>query len=196
MPDLYMSIDEQDSSVQERLAEVLETRAADVRQQEMLRSYLSEIDFPVATRVLEIGCGTGSVTRTLAQWPDVAEAVGLDPSQVFISKAKELGKGIPNLYFKLGDGCSLPLNDQSFDIVVIHTTLCHVQKPEKVLAEAFRVLRPNGRLAVFDGDYAGATVATGDFDPLEVCIHAFLDGFVHDRWLVRRLPALIPILRI
>jgi len=60
-----------------------------------------------------------------------------------------------------------------------------------LLAESFRVLRPRGWLAVFDGDYATATVATGDFDPLEACINAFRDGFVHDQWLVRRLPRLI-----
>ncbi len=191
MPDLYATIGEVDPTVQERLADVLEMRAADARQREMLESYLSEIDFPSNARVLEIGCGTGGVTRTLAQWPSVSEAVGIDPSPVFISKARELGGEISNLSFEEADGRSLPLEDQSFDVVVVHTTMCHVPDPGGLVAEAFRVLRPNGWLAVFDGDYATATVATGDFDPLETCIDAFRDGFVHDQWLVRRLPALI-----
>ena len=191
MPDLYATISEVDPGVQERLAEVLETRASDVRQQEMLEAYLSEIDFPENARVLEIGCGTGGVTRTLAQWPGVGEAVGIDPSSVFLSKARELGRTIQNLSFELGDGRSLPFDDKSFDVVVVHTTLCHVPDPEGLTTEAFRVLRPDGWLAVFDGDYATATIATGDCDPLEVCIHAFRDGFVHDQWLVRRLPVLI-----
>ena len=191
MPDLYATIGEVDPALQERLADVLEMRAADARQREMLESYLSEIDFPGDTRVLEIGCGTGGVTRTLAQWPGVSDAVGIDPSPVFITKARELGGAISNLSFEDGDGRSLPLDDQSFDVVVVHTTMCHVPDPEGLVTEAFRVLRPNGWLAVFDGDYATATVATGDFDPLEACIYAFRDGFVHDQWLVRRLPALI-----
>ena len=191
MPDLYATISEVDPGVQERLAEVLERRAADARQQEMLEAYLSEIVFPQDARVLEIGCGTGGVTRTLAQWPGVGEAVGIDPSTIFLSKARELGSAISNLSFEHGDGRSLPFDDKSFDVVVVHTTLCHVPDPAGLTAEAFRVLRPDGWLAVFDGDYATATIATGDFDPLEACIHAFRDGFVHDQWLVRRLPVLI-----
>jgi ubiquinone/menaquinone biosynthesis C-methylase UbiE len=191
MPDLYATICEIDPAVQERLADILEMRAADPRQREMLASYLSEIDFPTDARVIEIGCGTGGVTRTLAQWPGVSEAVGVDPSPVFISKARELGGEISNLAFEEADGRSLPFGDQSFDVVVIHTTMCHVPGPEGLVTEAFRVLRPNGWLAVFDGDYATATVATGDFDPLEACIEAFRGAFLHDQWLLRRLPALI-----
>ncbi len=191
MADLYATIKELDPGVKERLADVLEKRAADSRQREMLHSYLSEIDFPPAARVLEIGCGTGGVTRTLANWPGVCEAVGLDPSAVFLSKARELGSAIPNLSFEQGDGRSLPFNDKSFDVVIVHTTLCHVPDPAGLAAEAYRVLRPKGCLAIFDGDYATATIARGDSDPLEACIHAFRDGFVHDKWLVRRLPVLI-----
>lgn len=191
MPDLYATISEVKPEMQARLADVLEARAADPRQREMLQSYLSDIDFPPDARVLEIGCGPGGVTRTLAQWPDVSQAVGVDPSAVFIAKARELSEGIPNLSFEEGDGRSLAFDAGSFDVVVAHTTMCHVPGPERLLAEARRVLRPRGWLAVFDGDYATATVATGNFDPLEVCIDAFRDGFVHDQWLVRRLPRLI-----
>jgi hypothetical protein len=43
---------------------------------------------------------------------------------------------------------------------------------------------------VFDGDYATATVALGDFDPLQSCVDAWVGSSVHDRWLLRRLPAL------
>lgn len=60
-----------------------------------------------------------------------------------------------------------------------------------MLLEGWRVLRPGGWLAVFDGDYATATVATGPNDPLDRCIEALREGFVHDPWLVRRLPMLL-----
>ena len=80
---------------------------------------------------------------------------------------------------------------EAFDVVVVHQTLSHVPQPECLLAEAFRVLRPSGWLAVFDGDYATATVATGDGDPLETCADAFRTHFVHDPWIVRRLPQLL-----
>jgi len=53
------------------------------------------------------------------------------------------------------------------------------------------VLRPGGRLVVFDGDYATITLATGDHDPLQVCVAAMLAAFVNDPWVVRRLPAMV-----
>lgn len=191
MSDLYSKIGEVEKEIQERLADVLEMRASDDRQREMLESYLSEIDFPKDSRVLEIGCGTGGVTRTLAEWPGVAVAVGIDPSEIFIAKARILGERIKNLSFEIGDGRSLPLKGQSFDVAIIHTTLCHVPNAQRLLDEAFKILKPGGCLAIFDGDYATATVAIGDEDPLEACIDAFRDGFVHDQWLIRSLPSMI-----
>ncbi len=191
MADLYATIDTVNPEIQQRLAEVLEARAADARQREMLEAYLSGIVFPKDARVLEIGCGTGCVTRTLASWPGVAAAVGIDPSAVFIAKAKALAEEITNLSFETGDGSKLQQSAGSFDVVVVHTTLCHIPEPAKLLAEAYRVLCSGGCLAVFDGDYATATVATAAADPLEPCIEAFRGGFVHDPWLVRRLPELL-----
>ena len=60
-----------------------------------------------------------------------------------------------------------------------------------MLREAMRVLRPGGCLAVFEGDYATATLATRSEDPLNACAESFREHFVHDPWLVRRLPALL-----
>ena len=190
MPDVYATIADADVATQERLAGILELRAGDGQQRAMLDSYLSEIDFPAGARVLEIGCGTGAVTRVLADWPGVSDAVGIDPSPVFISKARELAAAA-NVTFELGDGRSLRFADGDFDAVVVHTTLCHVPQPERVLAEASRILRPGGTLAVCDGDYATITVALGESDPLQDCIEAVKAAFINDLWLVRRLPALL-----
>ena len=195
MPDVYATIADVDVEMQERLAGILELRAADPQQQMMLDSYLSEIEFPPGARVLEIGSGTGAVTRALARRPGVAQAVGIDPSPVFVSKAHELAAAMTNIAFERGDGRALRFGDDEFDVIVLHTTLCHVPEPDQVLAEAFRVLRPGGTLAVCDGDYATTTVALGDFDPLQECIEAVKAAFINDVWLVRRLPTLLRGLR-
>ncbi len=60
VPDVYATIADVDVEMQERLAGILELRAADPQQQMMLDSYLSEIEFPPGARVLEIGSGTGA----------------------------------------------------------------------------------------------------------------------------------------
>ena len=121
----------------------------------------------------------------------MGEAVGVDPSPVFIAKAGELATGLGNVRFEQGDGRSLRFPDGDFDTVVVHTTLCHIPQPEDVLAEASRVLRPGGFLAVCDGDYATITVAIGESDPLQSCIEAVKAAFINDVWLVRRLPKLL-----
>jgi Methyltransferase domain len=78
--DVYAAITDADPALVARIAEVLELRAADPQQAAMRRAYLGDIRFPTGARVLEVGCGTGAVTRELAGWPGVAEVVGLDPS--------------------------------------------------------------------------------------------------------------------
>jgi len=191
VPDVYATIADLDTPTQERLAGILELRAADRQQRAMLESVLSEVRFPSGARALEIGCGTGPVTRALGGRPGVAEVVGIDPSPVFLAQARELAGEAPNLSYEQGDGRSLRFADAEFDAVVLHTTLCHIPQPELVLAEAHRVLRPEGTLAVCDGDYATITVALGDHDPLQNCIEAVKAAFLHDPWLVRRLPDLM-----
>ena len=191
MPDVYATIEHAAESVQERLADVLELRAADLRQRAMLEDYLKDLPLAAGARILEIGCGTGAIARTLVRRLDASEVVGLDPGSVFIEQARRRAEGLGRLSFVTGDGRDLPFDDSSFDAVVCHTALCHIPGPEGVLAEALRVTRPIGWLAVFDGDYATTTVAISDHDPLQACVEAAIAALVHDRWLFRRLPTLI-----
>jgi ubiquinone/menaquinone biosynthesis C-methylase UbiE len=190
MPDVYATIGQADEAVQERLADVLELRAADLQQRAMLDDYLNDLPLAAGSRIVEIGCGTGAVARTLATRTGASEVIGLDPGPLFIDRARRRADGIDGLSFVIGDGRDLPFAADTFDAVVCHTALCHIPEPERVLAEARRVTRHNGWLAVFDGDYATTTVATSDHDPLQACVDAAIAALVHDRWLVRRLPAL------
>ena len=191
MPDPYSQITEADPEILEMIIDALELRAADPQQVAMRETYFSWVGIGPKSRILEGGCGTGAVARHLAKFDASCDVVGLDPSPRFIQKAKELSDGFPNLQFEEGDALSLPFENGSFDVVVFHTCLCHVPGAESALAEAHRVLRPGGKLAVFDGDYASTTFAIGDHDPLEQCATAAMSAFVHDRWLIRKLPRLV-----
>lgn len=191
MPDVWANVTELDSTTQERLADVLETRGADPQQQAMRHVFLSEIEFPAHAQVLDVGCGTGVLTRVLSGWRNVERVVGVDPAASLIKQARGSASDLANVTFTEGDGRSLPFDAETFDVVVFDSTLSHVPEPKLALAEAVRVLRPGGWLAVFDGDYATTTVALSDHDPLQVCVTAMMATSVNDRWLMRRLPTLV-----
>jgi ubiquinone/menaquinone biosynthesis C-methylase UbiE len=187
MPDVWTSVRDLDAAMQERLADVLEKRGADAQQQGMRRAFLGEVPFPPDARVLDVGCGTGVLTRILAGRPGVASVVGVDPAPGLLEKARAAGGGMSNLSFREGDGRSLPFEGATFDVVTFDSMLSHVPEPERAVGEAFRVLRPGGCLAAFDGDYATTTVALGDHDPLQACVDAMMAGSVTDRRIMRRL---------
>ena len=191
MPDPYATIARADEALQARLAAVLELRAADPQQRAMLDSYLAELELPRDAAALEVGCGTGAVTRVLALGPGIGIAIGIDPSRIFIERARELGAEVPNLSFETGDAQSLRFADASFDLVVFHTSLCHVPDPARALTEAHRILRAGATLVVFDGDYMTTTVAIDAFDPLQRTVDAMLANYLQHPWLIRRLARML-----
>lgn len=186
--DPYARIADLDEQTVATLADRIETRAADPRQQRLWADFLSRAQFPAGARVLEVGCGTGVITALVADLPGVEEVVGVDPSPHFVDRARHRA---PRLSFEVADGRALPYDEASFDGVVIATTLCHVPGPDLVLAEARRVLRPGGVLLLYDGDYVTTTVAIHPLDPLQRCVEAAIGRLVHDPWLVRRLRGLV-----
>ncbi|MBN8928387.1 MAG: hypothetical protein BGO51_00585 [Rhodospirillales bacterium 69-11] len=93
-------------------------------------------------RVLDVCCGTGVVTAALAEAGGVA--TGLDFSAGMLAEARAAH---PALRFDQGDAEALPYADGSFDAVVSNFGIHHVPYPHKALREAWRVLRPGGRMA-------------------------------------------------
>jgi trans-aconitate methyltransferase len=100
MPDVWSTFNELDPAVQERLAAVLETRGADPQQQAMRRTFLADIAFPAQAHVLEVGCGTGVLTRVLARWPQVGTVIGVDAAPFLLGKARDLAADLPNVSFQ------------------------------------------------------------------------------------------------
>jgi ubiquinone/menaquinone biosynthesis C-methylase UbiE len=186
--DPYARIADLDEASVAKLAERIELRAADPRQRQLWRDFLSRAPYVADAQVLEVGCGTGVITAEIAGLPGVAGVVGVDPGPGFVDRAR---RRVPSARFEVADGRALPFADDTFDGVVFATTLCHVTEPERALAEAGRVLRPGGYLLVYDGDYATATVALAHHDPLQACIAAAIDALVNDPWLVRGLTRLL-----
>ncbi len=100
--------------------------------------------------LLDLGTGTGRMLEILA--PRVERALGIDQSRemLAVARANLEQAGLENGLVRLGDMYQLALPDASFDAVVIHQVLHYADRPAAAIAEAARVLRPNGVLAVVD----------------------------------------------
>lgn len=189
--DVWASYATLDHTTQQRLAAVLETRGADPQQQALRRSFLADVRLPAGAHVVDVGCGTGVLTRMLARWTGIATVVGVDVAPLLLERARTLAAGVPGVTFAQGDACALPFDDGTVDAVVFDSALSHIADTARALTEAHRVLRPGGRLAVFDGDYATTTVALGAHDPLQCCAEAMMASSVTHPWLMRRLGGLV-----
>ena len=154
-------VNEQDAATLERFIARLEFRATDPTFVAYGEAYLALIDLPHAAAVLDLGCGTGVMARAIAARDDFAGTVtGVDQSPDFIAAAERLAadEGVGDrIEFVVGDAHALDLPAASFDAVVAHTLVSHVRDPLAVLAQAARVTRPGGSVAIFDGDYASLT---------------------------------------
>ncbi|HEV2033068.1 MAG TPA: class I SAM-dependent methyltransferase [Candidatus Dormibacteraeota bacterium] len=100
--------------------------------EELVRSYVMP-----QTQVMDLGCGRGGVVELF--WRDVKLAAGLDPDAPSLMEHHT-----PGLPVIRGRGEHIPFADQSFDLVVCLWVLEHVERPESVLTEVHRVLRPGG----------------------------------------------------
>jgi ubiquinone/menaquinone biosynthesis C-methylase UbiE len=110
------------------------------------------------SRVLDVGCGPGSITLGLAQAASPGEVVGVDLQQRVVERARVLAadRGISNVRFEVADAYELPFADGTFDAVLEHRVLMHLSDPVRGLREVRRVLRAGGVLGLRDVDVATA----------------------------------------
>ncbi|KAI0398079.1 ubiE/COQ5 methyltransferase [Xylariaceae sp. FL0594] len=108
-------------------------------------------------KILDVGCGPGSITVDLAELVPQGSVVGIDASEDVLSEARALQKdrGVPEerLRFRAHDANELPFADGEFDIVFCHQVLQHVHDPVGVLREMARVARKGGIVAAREADY-------------------------------------------
>jgi SAM-dependent methyltransferase len=97
-------------------------------------------------RVLDAGCGSGGIAVSFAEECELA--VGLDIKNKFEDAGVRLARerGVSNAVFVQADGTELPFRSESFELVLSHSVIEHVDSAERYLAECHRVLRPGGVL--------------------------------------------------
>lgn len=154
-----------------------------------------------ALRVLDLGCGTGEITRRLAEVYPQAELLGIDILEGNLERARAGGGAGGRIRYALGDAFALDSADAAFDLVVCRHMSQAVPDFPRVLAEIARVLRPGGWLHLLSEDYGMLhfpAPAPGGMDPAfdpdrfwnENAI-AFLRGIGCDGRVGRHTPTLL-----
>jgi ubiquinone/menaquinone biosynthesis C-methylase UbiE len=107
-------------------------------------------------RVLDCGCGPGSISADLATLVAPGELIGIDiePRQLELARALAADRGVGNVRFQLANIYELPFPKACFDAVFAHTVVEHLAEPRLAFAEVRRVLKPSGIFGVRDPDYS------------------------------------------
>lgn len=107
-------------------------------------------------KILDIGCGPGTITVDLATYVPDGHVTGLERAGSVLTQAQTLTqeRGLTNVAFVEGDANALSYADGTFDVVFCHQVLQHVGDPVGVLREMRRVVRAGGVVAAREADYS------------------------------------------
>jgi ArsR family transcriptional regulator len=100
--------------------------------------------------IADLGAGDGSFSLLLAQ--NAEKVIAVDSSAKMIEFAREQAHRhhVKNVDYRLGDMEELPIDDAAVDIVFFSQSLHHALHPDRAVAEAARILKPGGRIAILD----------------------------------------------
>ncbi len=110
-------------------------------------------DLPSGSRLLDVGSGTGALSRALLEGDAGAFVVGIEPAEAFVARCRETISG-PRLRFETGDALALPFPDHSFDATLSLLILQELSDAPLALSEMRRVTRPGGPVAASQWDFA------------------------------------------
>jgi SAM-dependent methyltransferase len=128
-------------------------------------------------RVLDVGCGPGTITLGLARAvAPGGRCAGIDmaASQIELARVAAQAAATENVTFEAGSAYALPFADESLDVVHSHAMFEHLARPAAALAEIRRVLRPGGVVGICSSDWAGAVIEPRT-DDVEVALRCHLE---------------------
>jgi ubiquinone/menaquinone biosynthesis C-methylase UbiE len=114
-------------------------------------------------RVIDVGCGTGLVSRSLGIGDSTLDHMAIDLSPDMITYAREKAGDDRGIHYSVMDAHDLVFNDALFDVAILGQSLACLEDPWQAFAEIRRVLKPNGRIAVSCRCRSLSTPAQGVF---------------------------------
>lgn len=114
---------------------------------------LKWLAIPPGLNWLDVGCGTGSITRLILETQKPAKIISIDSSEEFISYSKKK-ISTPVVQFDVGNAESLNIHSRSIDAVVSGFVLNFIPDPEIAIREMIRVTKPGGKIGIFLWDYS------------------------------------------
>lgn len=118
-----------------------------------LNDAVDGLDLPAEGTVVDLGCGTGNLTRLLAgRLPDAVRIVAADFSAGMLDQARAKLDGVRPVEWLHADAAALPLEDAETDVVICFSAWPHFPDPRAVAQELHRVLRPGGVLYILHVD--------------------------------------------
>ncbi len=128
--------------------------------------------------ILDVGCGLGTYVERFREFSDQVYGVDIE-----VERVVEGGKSVPNLL--AGAAEALPFADDSFDIISLHEVLEHVRDDRQAMRQAYRLLKPAGRIVIFvpnrlypfetHGIWWGGRYRFGNFPLVNYLPHALRD---------------------
>jgi len=122
--------------------------------QRLAPSFINFAGIAKGEKIIDVGCGTGSLTFALAKRADLDEIAAVDYSPVFVEEATRRNTD-PRVRIKQGDACDLPFDDNTFDRALALLVLHFVPGAGKAVAEMRRVVRSGGVVAAAVWDHLG-----------------------------------------
>lgn len=114
------------------------------------QAIISLVETQTYDRVIDLGTGTGRMLALLAPFAREAEGLDLSHHMLTVARANLNRAEIRNARVRQGDVAETPFEANSADLVMVHQVLHYLERPEDVLHEAARILRPDGQLVIVD----------------------------------------------
>jgi SAM-dependent methyltransferase len=192
--DVWGRTAEIDESALTVIVDRLESRAKHPFFRAVIADYIGDLELERISTVLEIGCGTGVVSRALAVTPGfrgTITATDVSPQLIDAARRYAQTEGVEGrIAFKVSNASDLHAENSSYDLILAHTLLSHAANPVAILAECARVLRPRGQLLIFDRDFASSALSLEREIAARIDIGDIARAFAAQPTIIRQLPGL------